>query len=120
MRLLREIVPFSIADLPPTQNIPTHVADVVGAREREADLELLADDVEGCGYAGLPLGRKGVEEGFAYEAAAGTQRQGFEHVLAGLDATVEQNFAAIACGLDDFGEDLNRRRGAIDLAPAMV
>ena len=66
---------------------------IVGAGERQAHGQFLADDVQRQRHAGFTL-RPALEKSLAHEAALGAQRQGLEHVLAGAHAAVEQHLAA--------------------------
>ena len=47
------------------QHIPVDIADVPLAAERHGDIQLLADDIERGGHAGLAAGAEAVEEGAA-------------------------------------------------------
>src|SRR5688572_3776743 len=89
-------------------------------REGKTDLQLTANDVEHCGHAVLPSRSERIQERLADQAGACAEREGLEDILTRLDATIEQHFTTTTHGIDDFRENRDGRRSAIQLSPTMI
>ena len=68
----------------------------------------------------LAAGREAVEHGAAGERRPRAERERLEHVGATADAAVDQHLDPLADRLDHLGQDVQRRRHAVELAPAVV
>src|SRR6202011_5044731 len=60
---------------------PVDFGDAGDAGQRHADIELVADDLDGASDAGLPAGAKAIDVGAAAHAGARAKRDGAHHVL---------------------------------------
>src|SRR5262245_747816 len=85
---------YPVESIPWDENVPGDVAHVVGAGQRQADGEFLAQDVERQCHTRLAARGECIEKGLAHEATPGAEGQRLEHVLSGAHAAIEQDFAA--------------------------
>src|SRR5438067_692476 len=78
------------------QDVARHVADVAMAAEGHRDVHLVAQDLEAARDARLAQRAQSVEERSPDHGAAGAERHGLEHVLAGADAAVHPDLDVLA------------------------
>ena len=76
--------------------------------------------VEHAGDPCLSAGAEAIEHRPADEGALGAIGKRLEHVLAGADAAIEEDFGAVADDVDDLGQHADGGRRAVELAAAMI
>jgi len=104
----------------PHEDLRRHLPHVIGTRERQADGQLLADDVQHQRDAGFAVRRERIKKRLADEATLGAERQRLEYVLPGSHAAVEQHFATARHGFDHFRQRRDGRARAVQLPTAVV
>ena len=90
------------------------------AEKAKRALDIVAQDFNRTGYAGLAGGGETVDVGAADEDGAGAKTEGFDDVAAAADAAVDQNFGVAADGGDDFWKGMKRGGDRIELPAAMI
>src|SRR5688572_20689893 len=97
----------------------SEIGDRRCAAQRHGDAELIGKDVEGMADAGLPGSSKPVEVRPPHQHRAGAAYEGREDVGTAAYPRVQEDFDAVAHGVDDVRECVDRRRDVIELATAM-
>src|SRR5262245_34948807 len=73
------------------QDFRSHVLDVVDATQSHGDAELVGDDFDRLGDAGLAASAESVDVGAADLARPRTERERPQHILARANAAVEHH-----------------------------
>src|SRR5829696_2112463 len=102
------------------QHVWPNLGNAARSGQGHADVELLPDDIDRFGDAGLARGAETVNISTAQHAGARPERQRPQHILPGPDAAVEHHLDVGADRIDDLRQHGDGGRGAIKLASAMV
>src|SRR5580700_5889836 len=99
---------------------PIDFGNAGDAGQRHADIELVADDLDGAGDTGLTAGAEAVDVGATAHAGARAERDGAHHVLPRADTAVEHdlNFGAERVG--DRRQHGDRGCRTVELAAAVI
>src|SRR5262249_48802318 len=96
------------------------VADTGAAEQRHRRADLVAEDLEHPVDTGRAAHGEPVAGGPAHEDNAGAQSEGLRDVPAAADTAVHRHLGVATDLVDDLGKLVERRRGAVELATAVV
>lgn len=102
-----------------------HVGTVKGGNRRapkklKGPLEIGPQDLQRPRNAGLPCGSQAVGVRPAHQDRPGTETEGLYDVAPAAYASIQENLGSAIHGCDNFRQDSQGSRRAVELAPAVI